>query len=103
MQQVGTTLDLTYVLKGFGKQVKQHFLDVRVFNPNATRYAKPELSKSYKINGKEKKKYYNERITQIEHGSFTPLVLSATGGMSKECQTFYVPLSGTLQYDSNMD
>ena len=40
---------------------------------------------------------------QIEHGSFTPLVLSAAGGMSKECQTFYVPLSGTLQYDSNMD
>ena len=66
---------------------------MRVFNPNATRYAKLELSKSYEINKKEKKKYYNERIMQIEHGSFTPLVISATGAMSRECRNFYVRLS----------
>ena len=29
---------------------------------------------------------------QIEHGSFTPVVMSATGGMSKECQRFYFHL-----------
>ena len=66
---------------------------MRVFNPNATRYAKLELSKSYEINEKEKKKCYNERIMQIEHGSFTPLIMSAAGGMSRECRKFYVCLS----------
>ena len=30
---------------------------------------------------------------QIEHGSFTPLVMSVTGGMSRECRKFYVRLS----------
>ena len=65
------------------------FLDVRVFNPNAKQYANIELSKAYEINEKEKKKTYNERILQVEHGSFTPLVMSATGGMSRECKKFY--------------
>ena len=49
------------------------FFDVRVFNPN--------ISKTYKLNEKEKKRLYSERITEIKHGSFTPLVMSATGGM----------------------
>ena len=30
---------------------------------------------------------------QVEHGSFTPLVLSATGGMSRECKKFYSRLA----------
>ena len=29
---------------------------------------------------------------QIEHGSFIPLVMSATGRMSRECRKFYVCL-----------
>ena len=62
------------------------FLNVGVFNLNAKRYAKIELSKAYEINEKEKKKTYNERIFQLEHGSFTPLVMLATGGMSRECK-----------------
>ena len=63
------------------------------FNPNATRYAKLALSKSYEINEKEKKKYYNERIMQIEDGGFTPHVMLTTGGMGRKWQKFYVGLS----------
>ena len=69
------------------------FLDVRVFNPNAKQYANIELSKAYEINEKEKKKTYNERIIQVEHGSFTPLVMSPTGGMSREWKKFYSRLA----------
>ena len=77
----------------FWEAGQEALFDVRVFNPNTTRYTKLELSKSYEINEKEKKKYYNERIMQTEHGSFTLLVMSATGGMSRECRKFYVRLS----------
>ena len=77
-------------------RVQAAFFDVGVFNPNAARYAKLELSKSYEINEKEKTKYYNERITQIEHGSFTPLVTSARSGMNRECRKFYVCLSEVI-------
>ena len=69
------------------------FLDARVFNPNVKQYANIELFKAYEINKKEKEKKHNERILQVEHGSFTPLVMLATGGMSHECKKFYLRLA----------
>ena len=69
------------------------FFDVRVFNPNARRYVKQEPSKRYQINEKEKKRFYNERIMQVEQGTFTPLVISVTRGMGRESSKFYSRLS----------
>ena len=69
------------------------FLDVRVFNQITKRYTSIELSKAYEINEKEKKKTYNEHILQVEHGSFTPLIMSATGGMSRERKKFSLRLA----------
>ena len=67
-----------------------------MFNPNARRYAKQELSKTYQLNEKEKKRLYNERIKQVEHGTFTPLVMSATGEMRQESSKFYSRLSDLI-------
>ena len=53
------------------------FFHVRVFNPTVKQRVNQELHKSYKVNEKEIKKQYNERILLFEHGAFTPLVLSA--------------------------
>ena len=61
----------------------------RVFNTNARRYAKQELSKTYQLNEKEEKRLCNERIMQVEHGTFTPLMMSATGGMGRESSKYY--------------
>ena len=38
---------------------------------------------------KKKRRGYNERVIEIEHGSFTPLLMSATCGMGRECKKFY--------------
>ena len=78
---------------GFWQAGEMAFLDVRVFNPNTKQYANIELSKAYEIKEKEKKKTYNECILQVEHGSFTPLVMLATGGMSCEWKKFYSHLA----------
>ena len=40
------------------------------------------------MNGQEKKQAYNERILQIDHGTFTPL--------GRECQKFYSRLAQTI-------
>ena len=36
---------------------------------------------------------YGDRIRQIEHGSFTPLVFSTSGGMSRQTKVFFKRLS----------
>ena len=85
----GNEVRLDISARGFLQAGQMAFLDGRVFNPNAKRYTNIELSKAYEINEKEKNKKYNERILQVEHGSFTPLVMWATGGMSRESKKSY--------------
>ena len=65
------------------------FFDVRVFNPLAQCYSHSTLKAAHKSNESSKKREYNQRILQVEHGSFTPLVFSSFGGMGIECSNFY--------------
>ena len=41
---------------------------------------------------------YEQRIREVEHASFTPLVFSATGGLGNEAKTFYKRLASLLVY-----
>ena len=59
------------------------FFDIRVFNPMVRRYGSQKLNKAYEINERERKRQYDERILEVEHGSFTPLVMTALGGNGK--------------------
>ena len=65
------------------------FFDVRVFNPLAQTYLGSTIETAHKTNEDGKKREYNDRILQIEHGSFTPLVFSSFGGMGVECTHFH--------------
>ena len=76
----------------FGQEGIGRF-NVRVYNPMAKTYANSSIVESHRQNENDKKRQYNDRILQIEHGSFTPLVFSCLGGMSKECSMFYKRLS----------
>ena len=77
------------------------FFDVRIFNPIAKRYVRMDTSKAYQLNGKEKKKNYNERILEVVHGSFTPIVMSAYGDIGKEGKKFYNRLAELLAGKKN--
>lgn len=59
------------------------FFDVRVFNPFAKSHMSSKLETVFKANEASKKRQYNQRVIQVEHGSFTPIVLSAFGGLEK--------------------
>ena len=74
---------------GFWTPDQRVFFDIRVFNLQAQRYRCLELKKCFERNEKEKKRHYNERVLQVENGSFTPLVFATNGAMSRECQAFY--------------
>ena len=42
----------------------------------------------YAMNEQEKKRVYNERILQIDHGTFIPMVFSIKDNIGRECQKF---------------
>ena len=49
-----------------------------VFNLNTNRFVDRDISKLNELNEKEKRRLYNERITEIERGSCTQLLMSTT-------------------------
>ena len=51
------------------------------------------LTKNFANHSSKQKREYIERILQAEHGTFTPLVISTTGGMGRESRKFYARLS----------
>ena len=65
------------------------FRDVRVFNPLAKCHLYHSLPAVHKKKENEEKWEYNQRILQVEHGSFTPLVLSCFGEISREYGRFF--------------
>ena len=80
----------------WGGRFEKTFIDVRIFNPHAPSNQQSSLSACYRKHEKEKKRVYQQRIPEVEHASFTPLVLSAAGGMANEATIFYKRLVSCL-------
>ena len=75
--------------------------DVRVFNPSARSNNQSSLQAIYRRHEQEKRRHYDQRVREIEHGSFTPLVFSTTGGMSRGTTTFYKRLAAMISEKRN--
>ena len=69
----------------FWENQRSAFFDMRVFHPNADSYRDLKLQQIYRNHENEKKRLYSRRVLDIEHGTFTPLIFTSTGGMGKEC------------------
>ena len=91
----GARLDIAAY--GFwGGRYERTFLDVRVFNPHAASNRNTTIERCYTKHEKEKKRAYEQRVREIEYASFTPLVMSASGGFAKEATNFYKMLASKL-------
>ena len=97
--------------RGFWCRGQDAFFDVCVFYPNASSYCTLGLSFTYKCHEDVKKREYGNRVREVEHGVFTPLVFTSTGDMGWEAITFYerladlrtcYPLRTTLQYHNSL-
>ena len=84
--------------RGFWVRGQRAFFDVRVFHPFAPSYRHKSLQATHRQHESEKRRAYNDRILQVEMGSFTPLIFTTSGGMSSgsECHAFYRKLAGLL-------
>ena len=78
--------------------MERAFVDVHIFNPFAPSNVASSLSACYKKHKNTKKRAYGQRIREIEHASFTPVVMSATGGLAHEATYFYKRLASLLSH-----
>ena len=79
------------------------------FHSCLTQLSLPDLSvhwsyysAAHKSNENEKKRKYRQRIQEVEHGSFTPLVFTSFGGMSVECLKFFNHISDKISDKRNI-
>ena len=91
----GARLDI--VANGFwGGVYERAFFDVRVFNPFAPSNRHSSLASTYRHHETVKKRHYEQRIREVEHSSFTPLIFSLTGGLGPAAKAFYKRLASQL-------
>ena len=82
--------------KGFWNSTQDAFFDVRVCNSLASSYQNLGSDAIMRKNEREKRRAYEQRVREIEHGSFTPLVISVTGGMGPSATIFYKRLASLI-------
>ena len=86
--------------RGFWERQRAGFFYIRVCHPNADSYRDLSPKQIYRIHENEKKRKYNSCFTEIEQGTFTPLVFTTTGEMADECLRYHSRLAELLSTKS---
>ena len=87
--------------RGFWRQGQNAFFDVRVTNANCESQQNMTTEAVLRKHEQEKKRAYNRRVMEVEHGSFTPLVFTTSGVMSYECTRYHKALAEKLSEKKN--
>ena len=91
----GARLDIK--AQGFwGNDRQCSFFDVRVFNPLTHTYRSLPMATCYRRNDQEKRRAYDQRVREVEHGCFSPLVFSVSGGMGPTAKVVYKKLAAMI-------
>ena len=85
--------DWMLLLVVFGVVVSNVPFDMWIFNPHAPSNNHPRCYRRHEL---EKKCRYEQWVREVEHACFTPLALSAPGGMGSEATVFYKRLISCL-------
>ena len=77
------------------------YFDVRVFNVQAPLNNKSSSKACYRRHELEKCRAYESRILEVEHGTFTPLVLSTSGEWGPSAIVAFRRLAGLIASKHN--
>ena len=77
------------------------YLDIRIMHPNSPSYVNKPIQDLYASHEQEKKRKYNERVLQVERGSFTPIVGSTSGGWGKEADKHHKRIATLIAIKRN--
>ena len=87
---------LDFKAGGFWSRGVTAFFDVRVTHVNSKCNQGKATSTNFKEQEEEKKWKYQQRVLDVEMGSFTPLVFGTNGGMGADCNCFLKRLAEKL-------
>ena len=86
---------------GFYSRLRRAFFDIAAFSPFALSHRGKTLSSCFEMHEKRKRREYLERIRNVEHGDFTPLIVSTTGGIGTHGSMVIKRLSQALAEKRN--
>ena len=72
-------------------------------HPNSPTYEKKDMEQIYKAHEMRKMKKYNNRIIQVEKGTFTPLIYSTNGGWGPQATRYHKRLAEKLSQKRGED
>ena len=81
---------------GFYRQGQCAFFDIQVAQVNARSNRALSTDQILRRAESEKKRSYNQRVIEIEHGTFTPLIFGTNGAMGTDCSAFHKILAKKL-------
>ena len=82
--------------RGFWRRGQNAFFDVRVTNADSASQVNSSIPSIFRKHEESKKREYNERVMQIEQGTFTPLIFTTTGSMGPECLQYHKSLADKI-------
>ena len=82
--------------RGFWRRGQNAFFDVRVTNIDCDSQKEESITSILRSHELEKKRQYNRRVIEVEHGTLTPLVFTTSGVMSHECSKYHKVLAEKL-------
>ena len=86
--------------KSFWRPGQNAYFDVRITNADSNSQRSRPVKSILKKHEQDKKREYNARVMEVEHGTFTPIVLSIKGVMGTECSIFHKALAEKLSLKS---
>jgi hypothetical protein len=81
---------------GFWRPMRMAFFDIKVVSPYARSYSHLSSTSLYRMAEKSKQREYEERIRNVEHADFNPLVFTTAGGMGPQSQLVIKRLAEAL-------
>ena len=72
------------------------YFDVKVFNAHTPSNASSSAASCYRRHEMEKRRRYERRVIDVEHGTFSPFVMSTSGGMGPSATVALKRLAGLL-------
>ena len=88
--------------RGFWQRGQRAFFDVRVFNPFAKSHLSQGLETAFTSIENEKKRQYNQRNIEVEHGFVSSLVFTPYDGSGREAERFLAELAHKVSENKHM-